>query len=510
MKAKKIVIKISVTIISVILILITGVMIFSIYTANKFKELSYIKSVPNSSLSEADSSIDFNIYVEPQTILREISPYIYGSSWTDWVDKLPPKDLMRLLDISAVRFEGNDFSRFDPNTEIFYKSEETQKLKHSIGEAAEYFTEQGAHIILQINMLGIAIDPVTGEKFPISSPEDAVSFIEKIKNENGVNIKYANLDNEPFIWSDTHNDLHPSAVSYDEYCDKFFTYAIAIKDYDETIMIMGPENCNPNHYYKSKSNEDRTKGVWLEYFLKKCREYEEENNIRVLDILTVHRYPIFRNHNSTKVTATEQQILNSTKDWWDEAYKDPVDPDYGGGIIPKLQKMIDENYQGTKLGITEYGLDYDGKIEYDPVIRAIWLADTLGIFAQNGVDYANYWILQGHGESGFISEGIILNNRMYGDKRPVFYSFYLMSNYLRGSLLKSESDNENIKVYSALNNNSINIIVINSDAENNYNCNIFADDLLVDEKSYTFKSKSITVFEINGGQMKIHTCDFKN
>lgn len=506
---KKRLIKIAVTLAAVFAAVITGVLIFSVYTAKKFNSLPYVKNVPIASLSEEDRETAFFIRVEPSVAEREISPYLYGSTWASWIDALPPKDVMSMLNIPVVRFGGNDFSRFDPAMEIFYKTEGVEKLRHPIGEAALWFSNQGAQVILQINMLGIGIDPVTGKHFPIASPQDSVSFIERLKREYGVEIKIVSLDNEPFIWSDTHKDLHPVPASYDEYCDKFIAYAEAIKAYDGDIMIMGPESSNPRRYYSSKSSDDGGKEIWLEYFLNQCREYEEENTIRLLDILTVHRYPVFRSNNGTRVIDSEQQIVSSTRDWWDETYTDPMDPDSGRGTIPKLQRMIAENYPGTKLGITEYGLDYDPKIEYDPVVRALWLADTLGVFAQHGVDYANYWILQGHGESGFISEGVLLNGEKYGKKRPVFYSFYLMSNYLRGSLLKSESSHEHIKVYSARNHNGVNIIVINADAENDYRCNLSADNLPVDGKSYLFKSKSITVFEIHGEQVNIIACDFQ-
>lgn len=511
MKSRKSFIKVLITIIALCLMVAAGGMIYLNYTIKKFNELPYIKSIPISSLSERDNHLKSTIRVDPSVILHEISPFIYGSSWANWIDVLPPKAEIKMLNTSIVRFGGNDFSRFDPVTETFYKQEGKQQLKHPIGEAAAWFSSNGSQVILQINMLGIAKDPVTKEQLSISSPQDATGFIENIKREHGVDIKYVNLDNEPFIWSDTHRDLHPAPTSYAEYSNKFIAYAKAIKEYDKDIMIMGPENCNPYFYYRSNSSEDKENGVWIEYFLKICRDYEKNNNVRLLDILSVHRYPIFRKANGTEVIASDQQILNSAKDWWDETYIDPIDPYYGSGIIPKLRRMIDENYPNTKLAITEYNLDYDSNIKYDPVIRAVWLADTLGIFAQTGVDYANYWNLQESGEQGLISNGqLTINKETYGEKRPSFYSFYLMSNFLRGSLIKAESNNENIKVYSALDQGKVNIIVINSDAQNDYQSNILANGLLVDGKSYLFKSRSITVFEVKNEQVNIYSCEFSD
>jgi hypothetical protein len=512
MNIKKIFLKTFGVIILLIIMFFAGIFIYSKYNIIKFNNLSCIKDIKASSLKDTVSDSNVNIKIDSRDVISEISPYIYGSSWSNWIDKLPPKEELKMLNISTIRFGGNDFSRFDSKTEVFYKKSGMEKSKQDMGENLKWFTDSRVQPILQINMLGIAIDSVTKEQIIISTPVDAVNFLKKIRAKYGIAIQYITLDNEPLIWSDTHDDLHPNPTSYDEYCEKFIKYAKAIKDYDKNIMIMGPESCNPYFYYKSDSKEDTNNGIWLQYFLKRCSDYEKANNIRLLDILTVHRYPIFRNFNDLKVTASNQKILDSTEGWWNTEYTDEIDPTaYGdNGIIPNLKKWINANYPGTKIGITEYNLDYDSKVKYDPIVRAIWLADTLGVFAKNGVDFANHWNLQEDADHGLITNrGFSINNVSYGDKQPVFYSFYLMSNFLRGSLIHTNSSNKNVKVYGAINQNSTNIVVINSDFEKDYTCNIFADTPLLDEKSFLFKSKTITVFEVKDNQVKIYSCDFK-
>ena len=503
------VITVLVIVVSLIALIFGAILIYSKYISMKFADLPGIVTVSNAALTDADGSNDIAITIDSRETIHEISPFIYGTSWANWLDILPPKKAVEMLNFPIIRFGGNDFSRFDPVTEIFYKPDKEEKLKHPIGEAAAWFAESGAEIILQINMLGIAIDPVTQERFPISTPEDAIGFIVKMKNDYGVEIKHVNLDNEPFIWFDTHKDLHPKSTSYDEYLEKFISYAKAVKEYDNTIMVMGPESCNPHFYCTSNSGEDAGKGVWLEYFLRACYEYEQEHGTRLLDVLSVHRYPIFRDPNRTEITASNQHILNAARDWWDEQYTDTIDPDPGNGLIPKLKRLIGEHYPGTKLAVTEYNLDYDSTIRYDPVIRAIWLADTLGIFARHGVDYANFWTLQGGGEQGLMTNGqFTVGGETYGEKRPSFYSFYLLSNFLRGTMVNAASSHDNIKVYGAVQGDTLNMIVINTDVENDYNCNIFSDHQSINSKSYLFKSKSITVFEINGDLLNIYRCDF--
>lgn len=264
-------------------------------------------------------------------------------------------------------------------------------------------------------------------------------------------------------------------TTYDEYCDKFMMYARAIKEYDRSILIMGPESCNSYHYYNGKAPTDAGKGVWLVYFMRKCADYEAKTGVRILDVLSVHRYPIFRSMSGTAVTAPDQAILDATQAWGDENYIYSGDPTvYGGnGTIPKLRRMIDEHYPGTLLGVAEYNLDFNPDAQYNPVVRALWLADTLGAFAKYGVDFANYWNVQDYRDTGLLTvSNFGVNDVNYGDLNPVYLSFYLMSNYLRGALLETHSSISRLKVYAARHQDSVNIIVINTDMAEDITCRV--------------------------------------
>ena len=82
--------------------------------------------------------------------------------------------------------------------------------------------------------------------------------------------------------------------------------------------------------------------------------------------------------------------------------------------------MIDEHYPGTLLGVTEYNLDYNPAVSYNPVVRALWLADTLGTFAKCGVDFANYWNIQDFRDIGLLTaSNFSANGVNYGDLNPL-------------------------------------------------------------------------------------------
>ena len=497
---------IGLVILLIVIALLGGMM--AILISNKMKSFSKLPDLEELTLDNITTSEETNcsINVNWDQKTCDISNDIYGLAWADWLDTLPPKELIDMLGVSIVRFGGNDFSRFNVMNDTFYKKDAISKLSSPIGDDMSWFMKNGTDVILQINMLGYAKDPITNEMIEISSPESAVEYIRNFEKIYGLKIQYVCMDNEPLIWSKTHADIHADATSYDEYCNKFIDYSSVIKKIDSSIVIMGPESSNPYYYYNSDSSEDNSKGEWLKYFLGVCSKYEDENGIRILDVLTVHRYPIFRSFNSNMITSSNQNILDSIRAWWDKDYQYSGDPTvYGSnGTMTTLKSLIEEVYPGTKLGITEYNLDFDQNISYDAGVRALWLADTLGIFASQGIDYAVYWDMQDSNSAGLISsEGLKINKSTYGEKNKVFYSFYLMSKYMRGISVRTESDNKNIRVYASRQDDSKNIIIINGNCDSDEVCTLQTgcDDI---DNNYLIESMSITVISMKEGSNYVY------
>lgn len=55
-------------------------------------------------------------------------------------------------------------------------------------------------------------------------------------------------------------------------------------------------------------------------------------------------------------------------------------------LIPRMQQLIQENYPGTKLSISEWSSTADTDIT-----GGLVTVDQLGIYGQFGVDSATYW-----------------------------------------------------------------------------------------------------------------------
>ena len=132
------------------------------------------------------------------------------------------------------------------------------------------------------------------------------------------------LDNEPNLWSSTHHDVHPAALTYDELWQRMRDYAVAILDADPTAEIAGPAEWGWPNYFCSDADDitqgcsplspDRKQHGGMEltaWLLDQARAYEQANGRRILHYLDLHYYP--QGGNPPAIT----------RSLWDPAYTDP-------------------------------------------------------------------------------------------------------------------------------------------------------------------------------------------
>jgi len=125
------------------------------------------------------------------------------------------------------------------------------------------------------------------------------------------------------------------------------------------------------------------------------KQAEKNAGKRLLDILDLHYY--FQADTSANDAAAKALRLRMTRSWWDPTY---VDESWVGTttpqnrqanatiiqIIPRMQKLIQDLYPGTKLSFSEWSSSADSDIT-----GGLVTADTLGIFGKFGADAATYW-----------------------------------------------------------------------------------------------------------------------
>lgn len=54
-------------------------------------------------------------------------------------------------------------------------------------------------------------------------------------------VPYYILDNEPSIWHETHQDVHPEGATMQEIWNDMLTYASMVKSNDPNALVLGPE-----------------------------------------------------------------------------------------------------------------------------------------------------------------------------------------------------------------------------------------------------------------------------
>ena len=143
------------------------------------------------------------------------------------------------------------------------------------------------------------------------------------------------------------------------------------------------------------------KGQFIEYFLRRMQEAEEESGQRLIDYVDVHWYPDVylpdpedpeRDRRVTSTAAFEEMVdlrLQVTRSLWDATYiESSWFAQMAGSIrlIPWLRDLVEDHYPGTKLAITEwhYGAGHH-------ISGGIAHADALGAFGREGVSLSTLW-----------------------------------------------------------------------------------------------------------------------
>ncbi len=209
------------------------------------------------------------------------------------------------------------------------------------------------------------------------------------------------LDNEVELWNDTHRDVHPQATTYDEVLDLGIRYATAIKKADPQAIVAGPASWGWPAYFYSAADAEAGFGSapdrkahgdvpLLAWYLRKMKEQETRTGQRLLDVLDIHFYPQQSNVYGGGVGGTDAVTnklrLRSTRSLWDSSYSDESWIGEPVTLLPRMKRLIDENYPGTGLSIGEWSFGGEGTMN-----GGLATAIALGKFASEGVTAAFYW-----------------------------------------------------------------------------------------------------------------------
>lgn len=360
---------------------------------------------------------------------KPISPYIYGANNMQWGKMGLGYPFVRQGGnrMTAYNWEtnasnaGNDWHH--QNDGFLSESNEAGLVSSSYMKAAQ---ENGAAVLLTIPTAGyVAADKKgdgdvnktlnylstrfvrsyakkPGGKFiyPPNTTDNAVyqdelvAYLEKTKSAK-TPVWYS-LDNEPDLWSSTHDRIHPNKLTYEEIIKNNTEFAVAIKAVAPQTMIFGPANYGWQGFRTLQDAPDGKGRDFLDTYLDAMKAAEQTSGKRLLNVLDIHWYPEARG-GGKRVTEdsaepeTAAARIQATRSLWDSGYvesswiadslgKKPIN------LLPRVLGQISAHYPGTKLAITEY--NYGGNKDASGLVAQ---ADALGIFGRYGLFAACNW-----------------------------------------------------------------------------------------------------------------------
>jgi hypothetical protein len=220
------------------------------------------------------------------------------------------------------------------------------------------------------------------------------------------------LDNEPDLWSSTHSEIHPAAVTYAELVQKNTAFATGIKAVAPDAIVFGPVDYGWAGYTNLQSAPDAAGRDWLDFYLSSMATAEQSAGKRLVDDLDVHWYPEATG-GGTRITddgTSDAEVaarLQAPRSLWDNTYTETswiAQTSTNGPIylIPRLQAKIVANYAGTKVSISEYNYGAGPSIS-----GGLAEADVLGVFGVQGLFAASMWPLSAT-NNNFIYGGFAL------------------------------------------------------------------------------------------------------
>jgi mannan endo-1,4-beta-mannosidase len=210
--------------------------------------------------------------------------------------------------------------------------------------------------------------------------------------------RFYSLDNEPALWSGLHVRIHPQKTTYKEIIERSEATADAILGVDPSAFVLGGVMFGWSEFNTLDAAPDAAEwnkkyDRYLDYFLASMQKLEAKHGKRLVHALDVHWYP--EDRGSKRITEKDVSAktiaarLQAPRSFWDPNYNEVGIGDYKGKplrLIPWLLERIAERYPGTKLTMTEYNF---GAGEH--ISGGLAQIDVLGIFGREGMYMANYW-----------------------------------------------------------------------------------------------------------------------
>ncbi|KAJ3126017.1 hypothetical protein HK098_007955 [Nowakowskiella sp. JEL0407] len=238
-------------------------------------------------------------------------------------------------------------------------------------------------------------------------------------------ISIVTIDNEMDIADGTHADLQHEPMTYDLELNRLAAFGAAIRRAIPDIKIAGPTSCCHWFWFHSAAGPSDMAAHGglskIRYLLRSL--YKRQANL--LDYLDLHFNPV-DGATGDGSPADNALRLRSTRSWWDPTFTSEGsvgqvsswpdgEPNPGKVMfIPRFKQMIAEEYPGLGLGASEWYGSAD-------LVGGLQVADTLGIFGREELDFATRWDGVAQDSAGYAAFWLFRGGANSGTEFPSNY-----------------------------------------------------------------------------------------
>jgi hypothetical protein len=357
------------------------------------------------------------VEVDARTIIRPISPRLYGINTARWDESLFPGPINEMLTTA------------DQDAIQKIKASGVTVLKYPGGnDADQYVWNSSANNATEMNTdeyialcRAVGAEPFITVNFN-EPPQLAAEWVRYCNIVKGYDVKLWEVGDEQWgTWARGH-------APPEEYAKKYISFVKAMRAADPTIKVATnvPLGLHPEN--------------WAERVLKAAGEY--------VDMLTYTYFPqpSGKENDDTLLTSVGKFKTLVTK--LREDVERAVGPRKASSLL-----FINVGYNSVSHSPGPQTLE---------MVNAVWTADMLGSMAELGTDIACFWALHNFypprgGDYGYISsEGT-------NTPRCTYYVFPMLSQHLKGNLLATTSSDASISAYASRFGKTLSIILVNKD-----------------------------------------------
>ncbi len=437
---------------------------------------------------QKDGAKEIIVRINAKKRMEKVNPLIYGSNLVAHVEYQPYIErFVKDIGITCFRFPGEDPGYHWKTSQSDFNTLSTNAPLNKIENVIEFCRNSGTKLIIQVNIAS-------------GTPKEAAEWVEFMNKKEETRVEYWELGNEVY------GDWDKGYMKPAKYAAVIKAFASAMKKADPLIKI-GADWATS----------------WTEDFniklLKLAGEY--------IDFVSYHWYP---NHTSPN-HKYEGKIHPDPEEMMANSLQIPA-------IVQRMRWLVEKYVPKRKDKIEFTFLEWDGawdgpNSDFSPysqeivqwsLANAIFYADALGQFAQNGVAVAAQYMLQG------IDFGLIRGwdkeagwgGQPWDERtvRPKALAIKLLSKYFGNVLLASSVQGSPVyykktdwwpdsyvgevpyvSAYASIEERSgdIALVLINKHQKENLKVKLFLEGVSVDEKARLFVLNGPDILAQNEG-----------